>query len=294
MSLFDRATYRVTHAYRRHLATLLPELRAAVAGRRWAGRRRPGAALLHVGRCGSTLLGKMLEATPQVAWDGEPLDEGQARRLPRVLLGVGAARVESLPEAVRCAGARQWVGSLLHAQFTRLGHRHASDSVEKLAEAGVTRLIVLERRNMMRVLTSWLVAQERGFWHASAGDPTPAAVRVRVPIDSCPVPTQRRLLGPEAESLVGYLRMHRTWYRQLREVLAARPHLWLSYEDDILPRPTSTYRGVCEFLELEAADVSPSLRRTTPEPLQEMIENWDEVEAALAGTDLEGLLEEPT
>lgn len=293
MSSLARAAGRVRWAYQRHLATLVPELRAGLAGRRWTGPRRPGAALLHVGRCGSTLLGRMREATPGVAWDGEPLDEGQARRLPRVLLGFGAAQVESLPEAIRCAGERQWVGSLLFGQFTRLGHRDAAESLRRLEEAGVQRLVVLERRHMLRVLTSWLVAAARDSWHSTSAGPRPKDVKVRVPITSCPVPSQRRLLGPEAESLLGYLRMHRAWYAQLREALAPRPHLWLSYHDDVLPDPVASYRRVCDFLDLAPAPVAPALQRTTPEPLHALIENWPEVEDALTGTDQEDLLEEP-
>lgn len=67
--------------------------------------------------------------------------------------------------------------------------------------------------------------------------------------------------------------------------------LHLVYEDDIEQSPKVAYEKVCEFLGVKAIEVEYRLQRLNPQPLSEIIENFDEVREYLSGTRYEAMLE---
>ena len=66
--------------------------------------------------------------------------------------------------------------------------------------------------------------------------------------------------------------------------------LQLTYEEHISIDPTVGYRAVCDFLGLQAPPVVMRLRKTNPFPLQDIVQNWDEVVDALSGTEYAWML----
>lgn len=286
---------RLRHLYRRHLETLLPRLWQAWRGSRWKGQRRPGLGLLHVGRCGSTVVGDMLARTPGICWDDEPLNPGLARRLPRRLCGLAEPSLASVRRAHHQAGADLYGGAFLILQLRRAGHPDVPSALAALEEHGVGSFVVLERRNLLRVSISHLVAQVRDRWHLVGDDAAPKPQRVRVEVaagEGSGAPSAHSL--PGGSPLPDFLEDLAGFYRGLRRALASQTHLWLVYEDDVAEDPGQAYGKICEFAGLEPRAVAPRHRRITPQPLCELVENWDEVCAALAGTDFAWMLESDT
>ena len=77
-----------------------------------------------------------------------------------------------------------------------------------------------------------------------------------------------------------------------RRLLTGREILDLTYEDDIADDPHRAYRRICDFLGVTPEPVEVRYGRTTPFPLSGVIENFDEVKAALASTEFEWMLAE--
>jgi hypothetical protein len=75
-------------------------------------------------------------------------------------------------------------------------------------------------------------------------------------------------------------------------LLVGRDVLDLTYEDDVAADPVRAYRRICYFLGVKNEPVEIRYGRTTPQKLTEIIENFDEVKAALAGTEFEWMLAE--
>jgi hypothetical protein len=72
-----------------------------------------------------------------------------------------------------------------------------------------------------------------------------------------------------------------------RRLLDGNDTLCLTYEEDIAEDPSRGYRRACEFLGVEPEPVEIKYGRTTPFPLSDVIENLDDVRAALARTKFE-------
>ena len=166
---------------------------------------------------------------------------------------------------------REWIGLPLKTYL------------ELLQELGFTHFILLRRRNYLRRAVSALAGRQTKRWQTRrrAGMPT------RVRIDPRVFPT-----GNIAKPLLEHFRDLDMNYHSASEALEGIPCLELEYEMHILTDPSIAYRMVLDFLGLEALTdaVSIRLQRTNPFPLEDMIENYDEVVSALTDTSYEWML----
>jgi len=159
------------------------------------------------------------------------------------------------------------------------------DYVEGLVQLGFGKFIIQQRRNLLRAFVSALVGKARGHvYHVTAGTSTSL---------------QKITVNPEAVhffdepvKLLDTMRITARHLKYVQQLLEGHEILYLTYEDDIAEEPKRGYRKVCEFLSIEEEPARVSLGRTTPFPLCDVIENFDEVKAALAGTEFEWMLAE--
>jgi hypothetical protein len=230
-------------------------------------------AIIHKGRCGSTVLGELLGQNPNFDWGGEALEtHGIARRWLRRLQGVkGKSFHDDLQALMRRSRNRIYVFSMKGLyQFNS-----TPQMVEALRRAGFDSFAILERRNILR----WVVSAEVGIrhkvWHVHAsGAPELRAVHIPLQYD-------------EGESLLDRLQAIQCWYPELRTCLESSPVLNLVYEEHIVPSPRMAYREVCAFMGVDAREVSTNSGVVNPFPLDKMITNFDEVKAHLSGSGFE-------
>jgi hypothetical protein len=233
-------------------------------------------AMFHHGRCGSSVLGDLLDQHSRIRWDGEVFNFKRSFWTERAS---DADRADPLGVLRRrLAKARKPIyGFECKLYHARLIGIPLEELVPKLEAMGFTRFVVLDRRNTLRKVVSSLVASRRGTARLPAGA-EPPRTRVRVPVDAVPIDATR---APLVELLRGY----QDGLRRLATILAGRPTLRLRYEDDLAADPLAGYRRVCSFLGVPAQTPEVRLGRTTPWPWREVVENPDEVAAALAGTE---------
>jgi len=251
-----------------------------------ASRSRRGAvAVLHVGRSGSTVLGNMLDEHPEVVWDGECF----------------YVQHHASPDAIRGHKAGTWLHRQMNAsgskyygfEFKPLPDQHLSfvdlsldEVLSAFSAAGVSHYIILKRRNALRRMISQYVGAATGIRHLSTGQSIKKK-KVRIDVESAgfgDVWTPKPLLTclEEIEDL----------YQTLERRLANEKCLILEYESDIgKDGPQVAFRRTCEFLGLPSMDVSPSLVRTNPYAVAELLENYEDVASALRGTKFEWMLE---
>lgn len=131
------------------------------------------------------------------------------------------------------------------------------------------RVIHLIRRNVIDILLSKETAAARGALHAHSGDAV-ATVRVRLP----------------TENLLERITSHERHVEQVRArfVGLRLPYLEVFYED--LVRKSAEFDSLFDFLGTEppANRLSSALQKLNPTSQEGMIENYDEVRAALEGT----------
>lgn len=233
-------------------------------------------AMFHHGRCGSSVLGDLLDQHARIRWDGEVFNFKRSFWVERAS---DADRADPLGVLRRrLARARKPIyGFECKLYHARLIGIPLEELVPKLEALGFTRFVVLDRRNTLRKVVSSLVATRRGTARLPAGV-EPPRTRVRVPVDAVPI-------DATCAPLVELLRGYQDGLQRLETILAGRPTLRLRYEDDLAADPVAGYRRVCAFLGVAPETPAVRLGRTTPWPWREVVENPAEVVAALAGTE---------
>lgn len=146
-----------------------------------------------------------------------------------------------------------------------------------LADAAV-RKIVMRRHNRVKTYVSEMVAQLTGEWESYPGIRPPG---------------ERILLPVPPAGLFRWVEHNETWYDEIGRRLAGsgQTPLALDYED-LFADGTSAVRRVLELLEV-AADgpaLAGATRKQNPTDLRRLVANFDELAAALRGTELESEL----
>lgn len=248
---------------------------------------RPGnIVMFHTGRSGSTVLGDLLGQHAGIFWDGEIFQNSSSLWLPRKKRkdpGRTQQAARHLRSRMRLAGRcfygvemkfmhLSWIGMSLEG-FLALTRR-----------LKFSHYVILRRRNQLRALVSSLVADATGSFHNRKEGHT-APTRIRIDVENVS-------RSKEPLSLPDYFTRQNEEFESLLRQLAGERVLSLVYEDDIEKDPSVAYRRVIAFLGLEPTPVQVNLRRTNPFPLSEIIENVDDVKAALLGTPFEWMLQD--
>ena len=256
---------------------------AKVARSLWSGRRPASVGMLHLGRCGSTVLASMLHRHTAIYWDGELFERPGLRRK------AGRRNLDG-KWIIRChqalAGDR-WYGVELKFATTVHG-RHLAGSVTEVPKVlktlGFSRFVLLTRHNELRRLVSLEIGRAKRQWHIKSGAAA-KLVKVSLPIDSLWLLRDNCSLSEGIELL-------QSIQSEMAQQLNDQELLQLSYEDDVQCDPAVGYRRICEFLGLAPEEVQAGTTRTNPFPLPDLLENYDEVAEHLRGTPHEWMLEE--
>ena len=235
----------------------------------------PGLVILNSGRCGSTVLSRMLHSHPRMFSHGEVLARwrrvyGDRARPPEPLRYVARDRLR--------AGRRHFVISVhfLRGQHLDLVGMELQEFLDALHVLGFARVALLERRNTLRVLLSSMAGAGRDRWHVPAGE---AAERPAMRLDPASVE-----FGGERRPLLAWLEEFDRAYGEARPLVLARGGIHLTYEEDVLPDPRIGYGRLCEALGERAVPVPVPLARANPFAPREVLVNLAEVERVVGPT----------
>ena len=235
--------------------------------------------ILNAPRTGSNYLCTVLNSHPDILCHHEifnPHVVGVARHLQQsgFVLGTIEERErdphEFLERVWRTPMGRKCVG------FKLCWRQHPIALSSVLADAGV-RKIVLKRRNPVKSFVSLLLARQTGEW---------------VIYDDVPRPAPRPRIEVDVASMRETIAFNEAYYREIETTLAAsgQSHLELFYEQ-LFSRDSR--EAILEFFGLPAgteASMAGQSWKLAPASLSEVIANFDEVGAALRGTELEAHL----
>ena len=230
--------------------------------------------MLHVGRCGSTVVGRMLGDHPEIFWDREIFEPHRRAELNEP---------KDLPpdDLIRQRQSQTRVNYGFETKYLQSHHLGTlgltlPDYISMLRELGFDRFVALHRRNYLHRVVSGAIGRESGTWHRAKGS---AAAPVSITLDPARVPfgAKKPLLDVFAELSEGE--------QALRDLLPPTGTLWLTYEDDIARDPSVAYRQVCDLFGVTPADSEPTLAQTNPFPMKEILDNYDEIADLLEGTE---------
>jgi hypothetical protein len=210
-----------------------------------------------------------------------------------------AEPVRFLHERIFCEYPREIraVGFKFH-----YGHQWGSPGIlEELLADKDLRVLDLRRRNMLRMLVSLRLAQETGVW-LQEGRPPRIRNVLRHPL-KVTHRYLRKLQGVKPDQQGRDIRLRvspedlstfiaQTEFRITRfaELFAEHPTLTVSYEQAV-DHPEEAFARAQSFLGLEPQPLTVATRRQNPEPLRELIENYDELYEAFKDTPCEAFFE---
>jgi len=156
------------------------------------------------------------------------------------------------------------------------GQNHAA--FEAVLEDASVRKVVMLRRNRVKCYVSEMLAQLTGEWESYPGV-RPAGEPIRIPVP--------------AGGLFRYVEHNQTFYDDIARRLAAQGQaaITVAYED-LFAGGSGAMAEILRFLAVAdgGAALSGATRKQHPTDLRDLIANFDQLAAALRGTELESEL----
>ncbi|MEM7164070.1 MAG: hypothetical protein AAF581_01325 [Planctomycetota bacterium] len=252
-------------------------------------RRRGHIVMFHTGRVGSTVVGDLVGQNASVYWDGEIynryIEEHQSNGGTLEEL-TGHDEGAILQDCLGQRGGAYYGFEASFAQLNLLGTTLTSFVEGLESDLRNVHFVLLERRNLLRVIVSLRIGRQTGKMHLRPGEKARSA---RVVLNPSDVSLRPGIVRPLVDLIAHYTQC----VTEAQQVLIAeRGGLHLTFEDDVAAGPERACRRLCEYVGLPPHDVTVQLRRTNPQPVRDLIENVEEVAAALAGTGFEWMLNE--
>ena len=255
--------------------------------------------ILAEARSGSTMLKDALNSSPNIICFGEILGQMSAA-VPYDVEGYDAYNAQD--HALRNQDFRAFLRERIYRQHPEeigaVGWKlqygqfpSFSGLLEHLIEDRQLRVVHLRRRNILRMIVSLKLGQATGVWLKRARPQlTPARVlrAARRPLRTAtklarlmqltkrrPKVVRPQVSVSEEELLKAIIR---GWQNAARYDMLFRDHqvLTLFYED-LVEQRDETFRQAQEFLGVEPGPLTVSLVKQNPEPLPELLSNYDEV-----------------
>lgn len=246
--------------------------------------RKKHVAMFHIGRCGSTVLGMMLNQNSYISWGGEVF-----HRFMDVEKEQNGNAEKFVAHEIDWSSSAS-VSRIFGFETKYLPSQHLAqrcidlpliEYIELLKTMGVVDFIVLQRRNYLRRTISAEIGRKKKIWHSKnkAGQPE------KIILNISSIAT-----GETEDHLLDLFRCIDTNFIKIKNLLASDNTLFLTYEEDIMTNPQIAYEKVCAFLDIPAEKTAVQIFRTNPYAYEEMIDNFDEVSQLLKDTEYEWML----
>jgi hypothetical protein len=229
--------------------------------------------MLHIGRCGSTVVAKLLEQHRNIYWANE-LYEPIFKQWDRLNPGFTVAEnmpippIEFLKLSIPKACAKTY-GFEIKPYHFRLMNISFEEFIEKIEMLGFQHFILLDRKNKLRKIISSIKAKKSGVYHLQKGS-TPNFQKIKIPLDNIEI-------DHESKSLLKFIDDYINDMDAINDILKNKNILKLNYEDDIEKNPINAYEKICDFIGVKKIKPTISLSKTTPFPVRDLIENYDDV-----------------
>ena len=251
-------------------------MRARVKALLRAPRKSGNILILHNGRSGSTLLGDMLDQHEDIFWDGETFEKLVHRKAKADGIHVGDLYghyslddgVTEVERRMRQRAGGRIFGTEIQDYHIEMMGTTVPEYIERLKSLGFDTFVFLDR-NYMRKVVSGLVAVERKSFHVANKE---AVTRDKIKIDP-----QRGYIGHRFTSILETLDQYKRFKADMESALADDPVLYLTYEEHLRDDPRVASTLICEFMGLQPHTPQIKYGKTTAFPLQDIVENYDEL-----------------
>lgn len=249
---------------------------------RWG--RKGNIALFLAARCGSTVITDLLSKNPEVAWAKEIFNKNNMKyyippdwsRNPvkkTILWHLYRKRISYVGFETTIMPSQQLDPKIIGMTM--------ENYIDLLVRIGITHFIILKRENHWRRCISAELMRKKELSHTR--ETIEKVTKLFVDI-------QNTQIGRASMPLLDIFKQTDERYEQLESILASYRTLKLTYEADVRDDPHIAYDKICNFLNIEKVPVETDYKKTNPFPLDQVLENSDEVAGLLKGTPYEWML----
>lgn len=248
--------------------------------------------MIHIGRCGSTVLSNMIEQNFSINWAGELYEPifklyGSNRLDFNQVLRSEISPIDYLSQDMKepTKPTKPIYGFEIKPYHFRLLKQDPQEYVDLLGELGFTKFILLNRANRLRKIISSLIAHQTGVFHVSPGH------FVRSPKTKVFINLESLAIDHDSKTLLEYLQDYDKQWAMVNGIVSDRDLLSLEYSRDIEKGLSVGYGKVSRFLDLPLKTPKVYYKRTNPYPLSELVENYEELCNLLGDTKYSWMLE---
>lgn len=243
--------------------------------------------MFHIGRCGSTVVAKMLEQHRNIHWANElyePIfkkwnllnpDFTQPGVMPM-------PPIEYLKKSIKNSKSIIY-GFEIKPYHLRLVGMPLDNYLQEIERINFHHFILLDRKNKLRKIISSIKAKQSGVYHLNTGS-NPKLEKIHIPVQSIQI-------DHESKPLIKFINDYINDVELIENVLKNKIYLKLTYENDIENDPLVAYSKICNFIGVERISPKIPLSKTTPFPIRDLVENYDELSNYLSNSPYEWMLE---
>ena len=174
------------------------------------------------------------------------------------------------------------------------GHALGYEGLEEaLGNDTALRVIHLRRRNMLRTLVSFKLAEQGGIWEHDEHQNIRERLNrlVRAGRQAVALPGRRGTVTISPAESQQFFIVHQLQAQRYDELFADHPVLPLVYEEMVRDFPVA-FHAITSFLTVSNMQPTLTLQRQNRKSLRETIRNYDELRAAFAGTPEEAFFDD--
>lgn len=235
-------------------------------------------AMLHQGRSGSTVLGNMLDKHPNIRWGGEIFIPQlyKIRYQNKSLDYTNPQKVLRRINEYRKGHFKTNFGFEIKTYDPQSLAWSIHSFLDLIASLDHVKFIYLERKNILKMIVSHLIAYKNYQWHYNKGE--------NIPNTKIYINPQKVAVDFMEKPLLEMIPFFDNQRNECFDYLSQTPFLHLIYENDILNDPAIAYNKVCQFFDVIPSKTTAKLQQINTKPLSEVISNFSEVENTLANT----------
>lgn len=253
--------------------------RIAVASSRLLGyltkqNRQHNVVMFHYGRCGSSVVGMLLNQHPQVYWGGELFAQLKSKYGSDSWVWESEKALDMVELRTRIHRVPVWGFEMKKKHFEDIGI-DISSFVSRMKSMQYKHFIILKRENYLNQIISDLVGKKMGFWNTNK--------EVVPPVVTVPVFKGNKILTKRFGE-------RDVFYETIENELHNEEILNITYEKDIRENPKRAFEKIVNFMGIDMLDVEVKMKKINNRTIENKLSNYDEICEHLKGTDYEWMV----
>lgn len=233
--------------------------------------RKERVVMFHHGRCGSTVVARMLNEHPSIYWAHEIFN---SKVLQNQVLNGTSGYKEILSGVEYKSGWHVYGFEMKYRHFKTLSI-NPNEFLESLKSLNYTHFIHLSRRNHLRQILSRRIGSATGTYHVGINKQATS-----------------QMIHLDTTDLIDSLQNEERHAQEIDVLLDSMNPLRLYYEDHILHDPGAAYRMIVNHINLREKHIKPKLQRVNPFPLNTIVSNYAEIRKTIGSSEYAWMLEE--